>query len=58
MADRSKVRWSQLKVGIVGLTAVLIAAVLIVLLTGRRGLFTHFVVLHTYVDDASGMRFC
>jgi phospholipid/cholesterol/gamma-HCH transport system substrate-binding protein len=56
MPDRSKIRWSQLKVGIVGLTAVLIAAVLIVLLTSKKGLFTHFVLLRTYVDDASGMQ--
>ncbi|PWU09857.1 MAG: hypothetical protein C5B51_05410 [Terriglobia bacterium] len=56
MPDRSKVRWSQLKVGIVGLTSVLIAAVLIFLLTSRKGVFTHYVLLRTYVDDASGMQ--
>lgn len=56
MPDRSKVRWSQLKVGLVGLTAVLIAAVLIILLTSRRGVFTHYALLRTYVSDASGMQ--
>jgi phospholipid/cholesterol/gamma-HCH transport system substrate-binding protein len=55
MPDRSKVRWSQLKVGVVGLTACVILAVLIFLLTSTRGLFTHYAVLRTYLDDASGI---
>jgi|SRR5579871_36767 len=56
MPERSKVRWSQLKVGIVGLTAVLIAFVLIILITTRKGLFTHNVLLRTYMGDASGIQ--
>jgi len=56
MAERSRVRWSQLKVGVVGLTAVLIAAALIILLTTKKGIFTHFALLRTYVSDASGMQ--
>lgn len=55
MPDRSKVRWSQLKVGIVGLGAFAILAVLIFLLTGSTGLFEKMAHLHTFMDDASGI---
>src|SRR5450432_1593793 len=55
MADRSKVRWSQLRVGVVGLSAFTILAVLIFLLTGSTGLFQKQAHLRTYMDDASGI---
>jgi phospholipid/cholesterol/gamma-HCH transport system substrate-binding protein len=55
MADPKKVRWSQLKVGIVGLSAFLILAVLIFLLTSSKGFFQKTAFLHTFMDDASGM---
>src|SRR6266498_1778542 len=50
MADPKKVRWSQLKVGILGL-----AAFLIFLLTSSRGFFQKNAILYTYMADASGM---
>jgi phospholipid/cholesterol/gamma-HCH transport system substrate-binding protein len=55
MADRSKVRWSQLKVGIVGLAAFAILAAVIFLLTGSTGIFEKMAHLRTYMDDASGI---
>src|SRR6266700_8035883 len=55
MADPKKVRWSRLKIGIAGLTAFLIVAVLIFLLTSSRGLFQKKAHLRTYMDDASGI---
>ncbi len=55
MPDYSKVRWSQLKVGVVAFAAMAILAVLIFLLTGSRGLFQHNETVRTYMDDASGM---
>jgi phospholipid/cholesterol/gamma-HCH transport system substrate-binding protein len=55
MPDPKKVRWSQLKVGILGLTAFVIMAVLIFLLTSSRGLFQKNAILRTYMDDASGI---
>src|ERR1035441_8619856 len=55
MADPRKVRWSQLKVGVVGLAAFLILAMLIFLLTSSRGFFQKTALLHTFMDDASGM---
>jgi phospholipid/cholesterol/gamma-HCH transport system substrate-binding protein len=55
MPDRSKVRWSQLKVGVIGLAAFLILFVLIFLLTSSKGIFQRNVMLRTYMDDAAGM---
>ena len=55
MPDRSKVRWSQLKVGVVGLASFILLGVLIVLLTSTRGIFQDLVLLRTYMDDASGI---
>ena len=56
MPDRStKVRWSQLKVGVVGLTAFLILSILIFLLTSAKNPFHQTATLHVYLDDASGI---
>src|SRR5258708_39625983 len=55
MADPRKVRWSQLKVGVVGLAAFIILAVLIFLLTSTKGFFLKTAYLYTYMADASGM---
>src|SRR5208283_2136571 len=56
MPDRStKVRWSQLKVGVVGLTAFLILSILIFLLTSSKNPFLRTATLHVYMDDASGI---
>jgi phospholipid/cholesterol/gamma-HCH transport system substrate-binding protein len=56
MPDRSKVRWSQLKVGIVGLCAFFILFVLVFLLTSSKGgIFSHNALLRTFMDDASGI---
>ena len=55
MADPKKVRWSQLKIGLLGLAAFLILAVLIFLLTSSRGIFQKKALLRTYMDDASGI---
>jgi phospholipid/cholesterol/gamma-HCH transport system substrate-binding protein len=55
MPDRSKVHWSQLKVGILALAAMAIAGVLIFLLTGTTGVFENYVLIRTYMDDASGI---
>src|SRR5215203_2400495 len=55
MPEREKVRWSQLKVGVVGLTAFIIVFVVVFLLTSSRGIFQQNEVLYTYMEDASGM---
>src|ERR1035438_4929256 len=56
MPDRSKIRWSQLKVGVVALTAIIITGVMIFLLTSKTGLFRRNILLRTYMEDASGMQ--
>jgi phospholipid/cholesterol/gamma-HCH transport system substrate-binding protein len=55
MPDRSRIRWSQLKVGVVAITALIIMAALIVVLTNSKGVFRTYVELRTYMDDASGV---
>jgi phospholipid/cholesterol/gamma-HCH transport system substrate-binding protein len=55
MPDRSKVRWSKLKVGILGLSAFIILFVLVFLLTSSKGIFQNYVMLRTYMSDASGL---
>jgi phospholipid/cholesterol/gamma-HCH transport system substrate-binding protein len=55
MPSPQKVKWSQLKVGIVALAAMIILGVLSFLLTGNFGLFTTTAILHTYLDDSAGM---
>jgi phospholipid/cholesterol/gamma-HCH transport system substrate-binding protein len=56
MADRGKVRWSQLRVGVIAITALAIAAVFILLLTTKQGLLTPYALLRTYMADASGLQ--
>ena len=55
MPERSKVQWSQLRIGLVALTAMAILAVLIFLFTSRTGVFQRNVILKTYMQDAAGM---
>jgi phospholipid/cholesterol/gamma-HCH transport system substrate-binding protein len=55
MAERSKIRWSQLKVGLVGMAGFFILFVFIFLLTSNQDLFHRTAVLKTYMDDASGL---
>ena len=56
MPDHTKVRWSQLRVGIIAITAFVILFVMVFLLTSAKGgLFKHNALLRTYMDDASGL---
>src|SRR5580698_6856496 len=55
MASPQKVKWSQLKVGVVALVAMIIVAVLSFLLTGTTGLFQRTAILRTYLSDSAGM---
>jgi phospholipid/cholesterol/gamma-HCH transport system substrate-binding protein len=55
MPEREKVRWSQLKVGIVALSAIIIIFVLVFLLTSSKGIFQQNELLVTYMEDAGGM---
>jgi len=56
MPEHTKVRWSQLRVGVVAITAFAILFVMVFLLTSAKGgLFKHQASLRTYMDDASGL---
>ena len=55
MPDRRRIRWAQLKVGVIALTAMVITAVLILLLTSSKGVFRSTVPLYTFMQDAGGM---
>src|SRR5579863_5628497 len=55
MPSPEKVKWSQLKVGIVALIAMIILGVLSFLLTGNGGIFHRTAILRTYLDDSAGM---
>lgn len=56
MPDRQRIQWSQLKVGLVALTAIVIAAILIFLLTSSKGIFKHNALLRTYMEDAAALQ--
>jgi len=55
MADRRKVRWSQLKIGIIAASAFIILFVLVYLLTSLKSPFTRYALLRTYMDNAAGL---
>ncbi|HEV3198093.1 MAG TPA: MlaD family protein [Bryobacteraceae bacterium] len=56
MPDPRKVRWSQLKVGVVALAAFTVVFVLVFLLTSSKGgIFQRSELLLTYMNDASGI---
>lgn len=56
MPDPSKIRWSQLRVGIVAFSSFVILFALVFLLTNSKGgIFRHDALLKTYMDDASGV---
>ena len=56
MAQQKDVRWSQLKVGLVSLVSLTLFGITIFLITGRTGLFSKTVTLHTYTSDAGGLK--
>ena len=55
MPERKKIRWSELKVGVLAFTALLILAVLIFLLTGSGSVFQRNEVVHTFMANAAGI---
>jgi phospholipid/cholesterol/gamma-HCH transport system substrate-binding protein len=54
--SEKQVHWSQLRVGITVLVALITLAVLIFLMTGTTGLFTKKIIIHAFVDNAGGLR--
>ncbi|MFZ0478900.1 MAG: MlaD family protein [Terriglobales bacterium] len=56
MPSQKQLKWSQLRVGLTVILASITLAVLIFLMTGTGGWFTHKIVLKSYVDNAGGLR--
>jgi phospholipid/cholesterol/gamma-HCH transport system substrate-binding protein len=54
--SEKQVKWSQLRVGLTVLVALITLAILIFVMTGTTGLFTKKIVVHSYVDNAGGLR--
>ena len=54
--SEKQVKWSQLRVGLTVIFALITLAVLIFVMTGTTGLFTKKIVVRAYVDNAGGLR--
>jgi len=54
--SEKQVKWSQLRVGVTVLVALITLAVLIFLMTGTTGLFTRKIFIRSFVDNAGGLR--
>ena len=56
MPSQKQLKWSQLRVGITVIAASLTLALLLFLMSGTAGLFTKRITVHSYFDNASGLR--
>ena len=56
MPSQKQLKWSQLKVGLTVLAASITLGVLIFLMSGTGGMFTHKIALKSFFDDANGLR--
>ena len=56
MPSQKQLKWSQLRVGLTVIAASITLMVLIFLMTGTGGWFTHKIVIKSYVDNAGGLR--
>jgi len=56
LPSQKQLKWSQLRVGITVIVASITLAVLIFLMTGTGGWFTHKIILKSYFDNAQGLR--
>jgi phospholipid/cholesterol/gamma-HCH transport system substrate-binding protein len=54
--SQKQLKWSQLKVGLTVVTASLTLGVLILLMSGTGGVFTHKLTLISYFDNAGGLN--
>ena len=56
MPSQKQLKWSELRVGITVIIASLILALLLFLMSGTGGFFSHRITLISYFDNASGLR--
>lgn len=55
MPSAKKVRWAQLRVGIMSAVAMVLLGTLIFLLTGTKNLFVPKATIYTYMDDSAAL---
>jgi phospholipid/cholesterol/gamma-HCH transport system substrate-binding protein len=55
MPAAAKVRWAQLRVGVMAIVALTIIAVLIWLLTSEKPFWEHFATIYTYMRDSAAL---
>ncbi len=56
MPSQKQLRWSELRVGITVIVASVTLAVVLFLMSGTTGVFTPRIILHSYFDNAEGLR--
>ena len=56
MPSQKQLKWSELRVGITVIVASVTLAILVFLISGTSGLFTHKISPITYFDNAEGLR--
>jgi phospholipid/cholesterol/gamma-HCH transport system substrate-binding protein len=56
MPQRREIHWSQLKVGIVSLSSIILLGIAVFLITGQAGFFAETNVYRAYTPDAGGLR--
>ncbi|MFZ0818069.1 MAG: MlaD family protein [Candidatus Sulfotelmatobacter sp.] len=56
MPSQKQLKWSELRVGVTVIIASLVLAVLLFLMSGTSGLFSHRITLVSYFDNAEGLR--
>jgi len=55
MPTVKRVRWAQLRVGVMAIAAMAILGVLIFLLTGEKNIFARSAILYTYMSDSAAL---
>jgi len=56
LPSQKQIKWSQLRVGITVIFASLVLALLLFLMSGTTGFFSHRITLISFFDNASGLR--
>lgn len=55
MPSARKVKWAEMKVGIMAIVALVLLAVLVFLMTGERKFFARNAIIYTYLDDSAAL---
>jgi phospholipid/cholesterol/gamma-HCH transport system substrate-binding protein len=56
LPSQKQIKWSELRVGITVIIASLVLALLLFLMSGTSGLFSHRITLVSFFDNTSGLR--